>query len=313
MNTILFFLLYGIIWLITLLPYSVLYCISSFIAFLLYYVIPYRRNLVIKNLSCTFPTKDIREITSIAKKFYVHFVDNILESCMILNMSKKEAFKRMIVKNPEMLDPYFKAGKSILGVCSHYGTWDLLLSLPLQVKHPFIAFYKPINNKTIDKIFIRLRKKFGVQVVPINQTLQTILKNKDKNDTAVYVFIADQRPVDFYIRYWTEFLNQETPILLGVEKISKKTNFPVLYLDVQKVKRGHYEVEFKIVSEDPSSLSDMEIVENYLKLMESRIIEKPEYWLWSHDRWKHNRANWEKRYGHFIIEKPKNQRVQNKM
>jgi Kdo2-lipid IVA lauroyltransferase/acyltransferase len=303
MKTFLFFIVYGIIWLITLLPSALLYKLSSFVGILLYYVIPYRKNLVIRNLGCSFPEKDIREITAIAKKFYIHFADTILESCMIIHMSKKDAKKIFTVKNPEILDPFFKAGKSVLGVCGHYGTWDLFNAFPLQVNHPFIAFYKPINSKVIDKIFILLRKKFGVEVVPINQTLQTVIKNKNANKTAVYIFLADQRPVNSYIRYWTKFLNQETPILLGVEKIAKKTNFPVVFFDVQRPKRGHYEIEFKIVTEDPSTISDLDLVENYLRLLESRIIEKPEFWLWSHDRWKHNRMNWEKVYGNFLIEK----------
>jgi Kdo2-lipid IVA lauroyltransferase/acyltransferase len=303
MNTVLFYLVYPIVWLITLLPSYILYKISSFVGFALYYLIPYRKNLVIRNLGCSFPTKDIREICAIAKKYYVHFADTILESCMFLHLTKKEALKKLVVKNPELLEPFLKSGKSIIGVCGHYGTWELFLAFPLQIKHPFIAFYKPINNKAIDKMFRLIREKFGVQVVPISKTLQTVLRNKDQNKSAVYIFLADQRPVNYYIRYWTTFLNQETPILLGIEKIAKRTNFPVVFFDVQKVKRGHYEVEFKIVAEDPSTITDLDIIEKYLRLLESRIVEKPEYWLWSHDRWKHNRENWEKYYGNFLVEK----------
>jgi KDO2-lipid IV(A) lauroyltransferase len=304
MSKITYWLLYGFVWLFTLLPDFIIYKFSSFVGFLLYYVIHYRKNLVIRNLGCSFPDKRIGEIESIAKKFYIHFADTFIESCMMLHWSGKEATKRMVIKNPEVLDPFYKQGRSVLGVFGHYGSWDLFASFPLQSKYQLYGLYKPIHDSAVDKLFIKLRERYGAEAVKVDQSLQTILRNRNENKLGVYMFIADQRPIPRSIRYWSKFLNQETPILLGIEKIAKKTNFPVAYFDVQKVKRGYYEAEIKIITDDPSKEPELDIVERYLRLLEARIINKPEYWLWSHDRWKHKRFAWEKKYGNFLIERP---------
>lgn len=303
MSRISHWLLCVFVWLFNLLPEFIIYKFSSFIGFLLYYVIHYRKNLVIRNLSCSFPDKRIGEIESLAKKFYVHFADTFIESIMMLKWNSKEVVKRFKIKNPEILDQYYSEGKSVIGVCGHYCTWDLIGTLPLQSKYILIGLYKPIHNSAVDKLFIRIRTRYGSEVIKSDQAYQAILRNKNENKLGVYMFVADQRPIPQSIRYWSTFLNQETPILLGIEKIAKKTNFPVAYFDVQKVKRGYYEAEIKLITDNPSKEPGLNIVEKYLRLLEARIIDKPEYWLWSHDRWKHKRFAWEKTFGNFLIER----------
>ncbi len=284
-----YYILYGLIWLFTLLPNRILYGISSFFGFCLFWIIRYRKRLIIKNLKKSFPDKSNAEILLIAKKFNYHLADTFMESLMVIHMSKKEANQRLKIKNINVLDKFYESGKSVISVFGHYGTWDLFNILPVHTNFEVAALYKPIHNKAIDKLLMKIREKFGVITVPSNQALPTILKNKNINKPMIYLFVADQAPLRRDIRYWTTFLNQETPVFIGPEKIAKKTGFPVVFFDVQKVKRGFYEVEIKVITEEPSELPEFEITEKHVRILEERIINKPEYWLWSHNRWKHEK------------------------
>lgn len=280
---------YGIIWILTLLPFKVLYIISDFLSFITYYLIPYRKKVTLTNLKKSFPEKSSTEINKIAKKFYRHLFDLFLESFKLLQMNEEQILKRFDYKNPEVLDELYSKNKSIITVFGHYGNWEWLASLPLVTKYKVLAIYKPLANSSFDKFFIRLRGKFGIETVTIQQALRKILNFQQNKELTITFFLGDQRPMGRYIKYWTTFLNQDTPILLGVEKISKQTDQAVVFIDIQKKKRGFYEIVFIKLFENPKETEEFEITEKHIRILEKIIINRPELWLWSHRRWKHKK------------------------
>lgn len=280
---------YGIIWILTLLPFKVLYIISDFLSFITYHLIPYRKKVTLTNLKKSFPEKSSTEINKIAKKFYRHLFDLFLESFKLLQMNEEQILKRFDYKNPEVLDELYSKNKSIITVFGHYGNWEWLASLPLVTKYKVLAIYKPLANSSFDKFFIRLRGKFGIETVTIQQALRKILNFQQNKELTITFFLGDQRPMGRYIKYWTTFLNQDTPILLGVEKISKQTDQAVVFIDIQKKKRGFYEIVFIKLFENPKETEEFEITEKHIRILEKIIINRPELWLWSHRRWKHKK------------------------
>lgn len=280
---------YGIIWILTLLPFKVLYIISDFLSFITYYLIPYRKKVTLTNLKKSFPEKSSTEINKIAKKFYRHLFDLFLESFKLLQMNEEQILKRFDYKNPEVLDELYSKNKSIITVFGHYGNWEWLASLPLVTKYKVLAIYKPLANSSFDNFFIRLRGKFGIETVTIQQALRKILNFQQNKELTITFFLGDQRPMGRYIKYWTTFLNQDTPILLGVEKISKQTDQAVVFIDIQKKKRGFYEIVFIKLFENPKETEEFEITEKHIRILEKIIINRPELWLWSHRRWKHKK------------------------
>ncbi len=290
MNKILFKIVYSIIWLITLLPINLLYKLSDVMYFLAYYVVGYRKKVVITNLKNAFPLKDNKEIKQITKAFYAHLCDNLLETALMINMPAKEYAKRFVFKNLEVLDDLYKKGKSVCAVFGHYGNWDWTSALNMYTKYQVYAIYMPIKNKNIDNLVNKLRGKFGMKLIHKQYAARTILNLSESKELFIAYFIGDQTPSKHEISYWTKFLNQDTPVFLGTEKIARKTNQAVVYFDITKVKRGYYEIEFIKLFENSSETKEYEITESHLRYLEKRIIEKPEYWLWSHRRWKYKKS-----------------------
>ena len=283
------------VWLITLLPLNILYLLSDFFFLIIYYLARYRKRVVITNLKNSFPEKSDDEIKIIARNFYKHLCDNFIESFYVFNISKKEIRKRYRYMNPELLRQLGNKNKSIILVIGHYGNWDWLCSLPLYVDHQVFAIYHPLSNKYFDELFNRIRKKFGVLLIQMNTSYREMLTASRNSMLTITLFLADQRPIWSSSRYWTTFLHQETPVLLGSESIAKKLDQAVIFTDIRKKGRGYYDVEFRLVTEDPCQTKEFEITEIHTRMLEEVINRKPEYWLWSHKRWKHNRKNIEQR------------------
>ncbi len=282
------------LWLITLLPLRILYIFSDIFYVLIYYVAGYRKKMVFTNLKNAFPEKTGNEIKKIAKAFYRHFCDIFVESFYTLNMSGNEIKKRFYYKNINVLNDIYNKGKSVVMVGGHYNNWDWLTGLPLQSKHKCFAIYRPLRNKYFNLLFMKIREKFGFKTIPMKTALREIVKADKEGILSMTYFLTDQRPARRSIGYWTTFLNQETPWLMGSEVIAKKLNQPVVYMDVQKIKRGFYEIEFDVLFENPGETKEFEITEAHIRKLESSIIKKPEYWLWSHKRWKHKKDEIEK-------------------
>jgi KDO2-lipid IV(A) lauroyltransferase len=284
--------LYGITFLHALLPFCVLYILSDILSFLMYHIIRYRRRLVRKNLILSFPEKSKKEIIRIEKDFYRNFCDCIVETIKVLHISKEEIRKRMNFTNIEILRPYFEKGDSFVMTLGHYGNWEWVSSLALWLPKDMLIgqIYRELKNKPFDKLMYNLRARFDADNIEKKEVLRTIIKSIRAGKKFIIGFIADQKPSPNNMHYWTTFLNQETSVLTGPERIANQSNAVVFYMDVKKIKRGYYEAEIIIISDNPKAEKENEITEKYIRLMENTIMRNPALWLWSHNRWKHKRS-----------------------
>lgn len=273
---------------ISLFPFSWLYGFSNFLAFLMYHVIGYRKSVITENLRYSFPEKTDKELEAIRKAFYYNFSDIILESFKSLNISEKQVRKRFALKNPELFEKLHAKGKGVLLVMGHQTNFEwTAMSFPLLVPHDCFAVYHPLTNKRFSQKIVQIREQFGLQLFKMEDTYPFMLGNPSA--TPLYVFMADQSPHHGKIKYTTEFLNQETAVHLGVENLSKKCDLAVVFIDIQRVKRGHYEVTAELLFENPNTTEGHEITDTHVKALEKVVQKKPEGWLWSHRRWKYTR------------------------
>lgn len=287
MNRIIYIFAYSILWLITWLPLRVLFIFSDLLYLLVYYLIGYRKKIVRDNLKNSFPKKSDRALRAIEKKFYRHLCDSFIEWMYPLHHNAGHLEKYYHFKNPELLNALYADGKGVVGVLGHYGNWEYLSLLPQKVEHRVWAIYKPLNNKFFDELIHRLRSKFGVKMVSVSDSLRTLLTESKKGEITMTYFLADQSPQKSKIRHWVTFLNQPTPVFLGAEQIAKKLDMAVVFMDIVRVKRGYYSVEFELLAKNPREYPDFEITEMHVRALERRIEQDPAWWLWSHKRWKH--------------------------
>lgn len=262
-----------------------LHGISRVLYFLLYFIIPYRKKLVFQNLKNSFPDKSEEEIKSISKKFYLHFADLIVESVKNLSISEKNLVKRMKVKNPEVIQELYDQNRSVLMVSGHYNNWELLItSQQLILPHQAVGIGKPLTNKFWDKKLNERRARFGMRIINANNVKEKMEEWKDE-PTASLV-LSDQSPGDSHKSYWMNFLNQQTAVLFGAELMANMYDFAVVYFQIDKVKRGYYEISFQHITTNPREEEYGYITEQHTKMLEKAIQEKPEFWVWTHKRWK---------------------------
>ena len=283
------YLFQAISWLLSRAPRFILYGIADIIFVSLYYIIGYRKKVVYKNLKKSFPEKSNKEIKSIRKKFFHHLSDIFVENIALIKMKPERIRKMVEFENHELIENLYKKGKSIVGITAHYGNWEIFITLPFFSPHTTLCVYKPLNNKYFDYEFYKMRAKLGEVPVTMKDAYRTVLKYNNNNKLTILGLIADQRPPLNSGNYWTTFLNQETPVFLGPEKIAQKLNAAVVYTHVDKIKRGKYLLIPTLLFDEPKNCKEYEITETHLRLLEKYIKEKPEYWLWSHKRWKHKR------------------------
>jgi len=267
------------------LPFPLLYIKSDIIAFLLGSVIGYRKKVITANLKNAFPSKTDKEIRKLRRKFYQHFCDIFLESLKLISIKPSKLKKRFLVKNPEVLDQLYTNNRSVLLVCGHYGNWEWLASLPSFTKHKVLGLYKVQKSKFANTVITKTRSKFGLVPVPMEEVMQSFVREKD-NATAM-VFVGDQSPRKQSKVHFTTFLNQPTAVLLGTEKFSKKFDHAVVFISQQMVKRGYYELELKLITDNAAATEPGFITETHTRLLEQDIVRQPHLWLWSHRRWKH--------------------------
>ncbi|HUW07601.1 MAG TPA: lysophospholipid acyltransferase family protein [Williamwhitmania sp.] len=284
-----FWLFFALTWILGLLPLRVLYAISDFLFLIVYYVAGYRIKVVRNNLANSFPEKSKVELRAIEKKFYHHLCDLTLESAILRHISEKKMKKIVSFSNPEIMENYRKQGKSIICVTGHYSNWEVLSIYQQKSSFQVFGIYKPLTNKYFDNFFIETRERFGVKAVSMEDTVRTLIRYHAQNQPTLSLFVADQSPTESQIHYWTTFLNQETGVFTGVERIAQKMGYPVVFLHIQKIKRGKYNVEAIPVSENSKDTKPFEITEQHVRILERIIRQQPEYWLWSHRRWKHKR------------------------
>lgn len=270
----------------SLLPMFILYLLSDLTYFVVYYLIKYRRGVTYNNLKNSFPFKNENEIQAIEKAFYRHFCDIFIESIKILTISKKELHLRFIVRNPELIQKYYDKKRSITLYTAHQGNWEWLAFLPLFMPYQAIALYYPQSSKYFDTLMKIIRERFGVLCVESNKGYKTITGFSERNILTMSYIIGDQSPSGGSTKHWTQFLNQDTAFLIGADRIAKKRNQVVIFPSFSKTKRGVYEIEFKLIEEEPQLINSIEIIDKYAALLEEAILASPEMWLWSHRRWK---------------------------
>ncbi len=273
------------LYLLSLLPFRVLYLFSDAVFIILFYVIHYRKKVVEENLRNSFPEKSLKELQQIERTFYGYLADIMVESVKMISITEKELKKRFTLNNPELLDTFFNRQKSVLGALGHYGNWEmaaLILGFSTQKKKLFI--YKPLENKIFDDFFKNMRSRFGSMPVTMKATLRTLVTLK--NEPKLTVFVSDQTPVREETQYFTPFLNQPTAVFLGIEKMAKMTNDPVIFCDIRVHKRGYYSCTFVPLITEPKLSAEHEITDAHVQYLEKVIREAPAYWLWSHKRWK---------------------------
>lgn len=267
-------------------PLSILYRISDVLAFLAYRILKYRRKIIFNNLSKSFPDKSKEEIMKIMESYYLNLSDIMVETIKSYSISAEELQRRIKTLNFHVLDDHLKQGKSVITLTSHQGNWEwLLLSNSISIKNgDVIAAFQRV--RTLADFMQYVRSRFGAKLIEKNSMIREMVRKTQR--PTVYALVADQTPSDVNNRFFTTFLNQNTPFFSGAEKVAIKYDMVVLYVHMRRVKRGYYEVEFIEIGNPPYSHDDFLITKNYIDLVEKGIIQDPSQWLWSHNRWKHN-------------------------
>ena len=269
-------------------PFCLLYIISDGLYFLVYYVFRYRRRIVRKNLTESFPEKSEDDIKKIEKNFYSFFTDNILESLKMFTISRKEMLRRVKFVNVEEVDDLMRNGKSISLFLGHYGNWEWMSSIPLHINKEVVAaqIYHKLSNKNMDRLMLYVRERMGAVCVEMRKTARYVNELATENKVCIIGFIADQAPRKKDARHFLHFLNHNTPVLTGTEKITKHYDFGAFFLDVKRAKRGYYEARFVKMHDNPKSLPDFELTAIYYQMLEKCIRTQPELYLWSHNRFR---------------------------
>lgn len=276
---------YILIFPISRLPLWLIYLIADVFYFVLRTVFPYRKKVITQNLQRSFPNKKPKEIDILLHKFYRHLADLLAEGIKNMSISQKELSKRLVVENPDILNQLYKKGKSVILVAGHYNNWEWMITSQNQLfPHQAIGIGKPLSNGFWDKKLNQLRGRYGM-IIAHAKNFKEILETQKTHPVSVLV-LTDQSPVDSRKSYWMSFLHQPTPVLFGAEMMAFTYDFPVVYYTMKKIKRGYYRVTLQTITEYPKITSWGEITEAHTRLLENDILNAPEYWLWSHKRWK---------------------------
>ncbi len=288
MQLLIYIFTYPLIWILSILPLRVLYLLSDIIYGLLYYIIGYRKKVVRYNLKLSFPEKSSEELLKIEKKSFHHFVDIFMEMIKSFSISKKEIAKRIIIENPELINNYLKENKSVIVLSSHHANWEWSPYLMDQlVNCKAYAAYTKIGNQYFDNKIKSSRTKFGANFIPTKEFINLMQGNAEINKMAIYGFLGDQSPQLKKTYYWSNFMGIRVPIITGAEMLAKRFDYPVVYLKTDLVKRGYYKSEFVDLTKNPQEFPDYQITELFLEVLEKQIRANPEYYFWTHNRFKH--------------------------
>ena len=289
MSFIAFIIIYPILFLISILPFRLLYFFSDFVYFLIYYIIGYRKKVVRANIALALPHLSEKERLIIEKKSYQHLCDMFLEMIKTMSISGKEIEERFVFSNLEIIKELEKKDKSIAIMCAHYASYEWVISMNERVSYQGFAIYKKVNNPYFDKLVKKIRSRFKAYLITTKETRSVIEQNESKGNHAIYGFASDQSPQVKPQTYWSKFMGIEVPVYIGAEVLSKKYDMNVVFLKVKKVKRGFYQADIELISDNVNSIPDYQITETFLRKVEEQIHEAPEFYLWTHKRWKHRR------------------------
>jgi KDO2-lipid IV(A) lauroyltransferase len=287
MQLVAFVLAYPLLWIVSRLPFGMFYALSDFIYFVVYRVLGYRKATVRKNLAITLPNKTDAERLEIEKAFFKHMCDMFMEMIKSMSISDEEMKKRFTFTNLELAAEYEKKGKSIILMCAHYASWEWLMVMSNYVSFESYAIYKKIRNDHFDNLVKKIRGRHNAQLIEAKKSIEVMEQHKRANIKAFYGFASDQSPQLTKARLWDTFMGIEVPVFTGAEMLAKRLDMNVLFVKVEKVRRGYYRATLVPLVEEPQKMPDYEITKLYLREVEKQILQKPEHYLWTHKRWKH--------------------------
>lgn len=285
-------LLKGLLTLVACMPLGVLYVFSDFIFLLIYYVVRYRRKLVAANLRACFHDRSDAELRVIAQKFYRNFADYVVETLKLLHISDDEMSRRMTFDGLDIIDGLLKSGKSVVLYFSHCGNWEWAPSMTLHAAVPpgdkveYCQVYRPLKNKTFDRLMLDIRGRFGSLSFPKKTVLRDLIVMRREDIRSCTGFMSDQKPSHGDPTFVTEFLNRPTAFISGTEHLAARLGFAVAYWDMEKISRGHYHLTCRLIADDASALKPGEATRAYASMLEQTILRNPSIWLWTHNRWK---------------------------
>lgn len=290
-----YYIVYSLLWLVSLLPLRILYLLSDAVYGLMFYVFKYRRNVVLSNLKQAFPEKTEKERIQIAKRFYHNLVDTFIETLKLFSAGKK-FINRHCTADFSVFDKIYKSGKSCHIHAGHQFNWEWLNHhYCINIQQTLVGVYMPLANKTFERVFFKLRCKYGTAMIPATDMRNAFLPWRNKQHALVLV--ADQNPGHPGNSYWFNFFGKPTPFIKGPERSAKDKKCPVVFAFVKKLKRGYYHTEFILITEDASAMPEALLTGKYVDFLSKIIEEQPEMWLWSHRRWKHE---WKPEFGEVV-------------
>ena len=290
MHFLVYCFVYPLLWIISKFPFRMLYIFSSGVYIFLYYIIQYRKKVVTQNLILVFPEKSPKEITQIRKKFYKHLCDMFMEMIKSLSISKKEMMKRFTIIEPQTFKELQSKNKSIIVLMGHYASYEWAIAAQFVLDFPIVGVYKEIKNKYFDRLAHKIRGRFDTRLIKHRNVIKEITRDKVHGKICAYGLLSDQSPKLKNALYWTNFMNIKVPVITGGEVLAQRLDLPVMYLQVEKVKRGYYQAKFIKITDTPKNCENHYISRKYLSLLEEQIYNNPEYYLWTHRRWKHHNA-----------------------
>lgn len=292
MKKVQYYILYGIVFLFSLLPMWLHYCFSDLLYVIIYRIIRYRRTIVRKNLCNSFPEKSKKELRYIEHRFYAFFCDYIVENIKLLTMRKSNLMRRMTFEGLDEVNQSFKEHDLVFIYLGHYCNWEYVASLQWWVPKDIhcAQLYSSLKSYAFDRLFYHIRSRYGGENIKKNESMRHIVAYRQRHEKAIIGFISDQTPRWINIHKWLDFLHQDTPVFTGTERIAKKVNAAVYYGEMSRVKRGYYKCRFRLMTNDASSMKDEQLTTSYMHLLEQSIQRGPYYWLWTHNRWKRQRS-----------------------
>lgn len=308
MKEFLYNIIYGIFYLVSKLPYRALYVISDIANLVLYHIVRYRRDIVRRNITSAFPEKSLEDCISIERGFYKWFCDYFVETVKLMSVSRQELLSRIEFRGIDKIEECFDRGQTCAGILGHYGNWELLSATGLVIKkHPEAVIgliYHPLRSQLFDRLFINMRQNMGGVCVPKKDILRYLVSFRSQNLMNLFGYIADQAPRYRNIHLWLPFLNHDTPVFTGAERIMRKMNNAVFYIDVERPERGKYIYTFKLMTDKPGEMPEFEITKKFFVMLEQTIRREPRFYLWSHNRWKRTREEFDKEFkienGHVV-------------
>jgi len=289
MNLLVYILVYPFIWMISRLNFTSIYLISDLLYYILYYIFSYRKKVVRKNLELAFPEKSKMERRRIERENFRNLTDIFLETFKSNNIKEKDLRERFKFKNPELLEKIYNNNQEVIVMCSHYCSWEWVFVIEKITKFKINAIYKQLSNKYFDKWTKDRRSQYGANMITTKETYREVSRLSKLKSLNFYGFASDQSPKKSKAVYWGNFLNNWVPIHTGAEIIAKKYNIAIVFMDVQKVKRGYYEASFSLITDKPNSFKKFELTDKYIELVEKQVRNKPEYYTWTHRRFKHRK------------------------